>query len=96
MPHDPTEPLLAAFGAAVRELRQRRGVSQEVLAERAELQRTYLSEVETGRRNVTLINIGRIADALGVGVGELMTAAEGRVPVTEAPHLAEPPAVSGG
>lgn len=72
----PSEPLLHAFGAAVRELRVRRGISQEGLASEAGLQRTYLNEVERGRRNVTLITIGRIAEALGVGVGELVGATE--------------------
>lgn len=72
----PSEPLLHAFGAAVRELRQRRALSQEALATEAGLQRTYLNEVERGHRNVTLITIGRIAEALGVGVGELVGAAE--------------------
>ncbi len=83
MPPDTPEPLLVAFGAAVRELRQRRGLSQEALADQADVQRTYLSEVETGRRNVTLLNIGRLAAALGVGVGELMVAAEGRLSTAE-------------
>jgi transcriptional regulator with XRE-family HTH domain len=83
MPLDPTEPLLAAFGAAVREQRLRRGLSQDALADLAGFQRTYLSEVETGRRNVTLVNIGRLAAALGVGIGELMVTAEGRLVPTE-------------
>jgi XRE family transcriptional regulator, regulator of sulfur utilization len=83
MPLDQTEPLLAAFGAAVREQRLRRGLSQDALADLAGFQRTYLSEVETGRRNVTLVNIGRLAAALGVGVGELMATAEGRLSSTE-------------
>jgi transcriptional regulator with XRE-family HTH domain len=72
----PSDPLLDAFGAAIRELRQRRGLSQQALATLAEVERTYLTEVELGRRNVTLINVGRLALALGVGVGELMTVAE--------------------
>jgi transcriptional regulator with XRE-family HTH domain len=79
----PTDPLLDAFGAAVRELRQRRGLSQEALAKIAEVERTYLTEVELGRRNVTLINVGRLAVALGVGVGELMTVAEGHLASSE-------------
>ena len=79
MPLDQPEPLLAAFGAAVREQRLHRGLSQEALADLAGFQRTYLSEVETGRRNVTLVNIGRLAAALGVGVGELMATADVRL-----------------
>jgi transcriptional regulator with XRE-family HTH domain len=76
MPIKSPEPLQAAFGAAVRELRERRGLSQDALAQGAELQRTYVNEVERGRRNVTLLNIGRLATALGVGVGELARLAE--------------------
>lgn len=76
MPIESPEPLQAAFGAAVRELRERRGLSQDALAQRAELQRTYVNEVERGHRNVTLLNVGRLATALGVGVGELAILAE--------------------
>jgi transcriptional regulator with XRE-family HTH domain len=79
MPPKSPEPLLVAFGAAVRELRERRGLSQEALAQGAELQRTYVNEVERGRRNVTLLNVGRLAEALGVGFGELATVAEGHL-----------------
>jgi transcriptional regulator with XRE-family HTH domain len=80
---DQKEPLQVAFGAAVRERRQHRGLSQEDLGELAGFHRTYISEVETGDRNVTLLNIGRLAAALGVGVGELMASAEGRLPLTD-------------
>jgi transcriptional regulator with XRE-family HTH domain len=76
MPPKPPEPLLVAFGAAVREVRERRGLSQDALAQGAELQRTYVNEVERGRRNVTLLNVGRLAEALNVGVGEIMILAE--------------------
>jgi transcriptional regulator with XRE-family HTH domain len=72
----PSDPLLDAFGAAVRDFRQRRGLSQDALATIAGVERTYLTEVELGRRNVTLLNVERLALALGVGVGELMTVAE--------------------
>ena len=54
----------------------RRGLSQEALARLAEVERTYVTEVERGRRNVTLRNIGRLAAALGVGIGDLMSVAE--------------------
>lgn len=78
MPADAKEPLLTAFGAAVREQRRAHGLSQEALAEMAGFHRTYVSEVETGDRNVTLLNIGRIAGALGVSVAELMARVETR------------------
>lgn len=55
-----------AFGAAVRLLREKSGISQENLAERADLDRTYVSGVERGVRNPTLRIIEKLAVALGV------------------------------
>ena len=52
------------FGHAVRKLRQERKISQEELAERCGLHRTYISDIELGKRNVSLENIERIAAAL--------------------------------
>ncbi|WP_282478159.1 helix-turn-helix transcriptional regulator [Vibrio sp. ABG19] len=57
--------LLRLFGSNVARLRKARGLSQEKLAELTELDRTYISSIERGKRNVSLINICRIADALG-------------------------------
>jgi DNA-binding XRE family transcriptional regulator len=59
------------FGARVRNLRLKQGMSQEALALTCELDRTYIGGVERGERNISLINIHKIADALGVPVGEL-------------------------
>lgn len=70
MPAGP-EPLAAAFGAAVREARGRLGVSQEKLAERIGVQRTYVVDIEAGRRNPTLRTIGRFAAALDLSLAEL-------------------------
>ena len=64
--------LVKQFGESVRRHRQRRGWSQEQLAEAAELDRTYVSGIERGTRNPTLSTMGRIADALGVTVIELL------------------------
>ncbi len=61
----------AAFGARVRELRRGAGLSQEELAHRAELDRSYVGQVERGERNISLDNIHRIADALSVAAREL-------------------------
>lgn len=61
----------AAFGQRVRELRAKKGLSQEALALACELDRTYIGGVERGERNVSLLNIRKIADALGVSVREL-------------------------
>lgn len=58
----------AAFGIRIRELRARSGISQELLAYRAELDRSYISGVECGTRNVSLVNIEKIASALNVSI----------------------------
>jgi transcriptional regulator with XRE-family HTH domain len=59
-------PELVAFGTGVRETRKQKGISQEKLAELASLHRTYIGGVERGERNVSLINIVRIAHALEI------------------------------
>ena len=53
------------FGAAVRRHRELMRISQEELAHRAGLDRTYVSGIERGRRNPTLLILQRLADALG-------------------------------
>jgi transcriptional regulator with XRE-family HTH domain len=63
--------LRATFGSRVRELRQRLGLSQEELAEKADLHRNYIGGIERGERNVGLINVGKLAGALDVSVAEL-------------------------
>jgi transcriptional regulator with XRE-family HTH domain len=65
-------PLLKAFGGLVRSRRERAGLSQEQLAFRVGLHRTYVGSVERGERNITLANIYRLATALGCRVTELM------------------------
>ena len=70
------DPLLSAFGGAVRSLRLARGLSQESLAEAAHLHVTYVSSLERGRRNVSLVNIDRLARALGVALPGLMAPVE--------------------
>jgi transcriptional regulator with XRE-family HTH domain len=57
---------LTEFGERVTELRRTRGLSQQQLANKAGLHRTYISGVERGERNVGLLNIHRLAAALGV------------------------------
>lgn len=61
----------AIFGKRLRELREAKGVSQESLAHEAGLDRTYISSVERGQRNISLENIERLAEALGVKVRDL-------------------------
>ena len=62
-----------SFGASVRSWRKRQGISQEELAERATLHRTYISDVERGARNVSLQSIERIARALAISLPELFS-----------------------
>jgi transcriptional regulator with XRE-family HTH domain len=62
------------FGAKVRYFRKQKAMSQESLAHACDLDRTYIGGVERGERNVSLINIHRIADALGVSPSELFDA----------------------
>ena len=78
MPATTPDPLFVAFGAAITESRKERGLTQEALAERAEMNRTYLNDVEKGRRNISLFNIERLARALGMSAWELMREAEAR------------------
>lgn len=52
------------FGDAVRTLREQRGLTQEALAGAAGIHRTYLSDIERGARNPSLVNIDRLASAL--------------------------------
>ncbi|MGZ0068096.1 helix-turn-helix domain-containing protein [Microbacterium arborescens] len=61
-----------AFGQRVRDERLRLGVTQEDLAHRAALDRSYVGQVERGERNITLDNIHRLAEALQVEAGSLL------------------------
>jgi transcriptional regulator with XRE-family HTH domain len=64
--------LFVRFGKRLRVVRERVGISQEKLAELAGLHRTYVSSVERGKRNISIENIDRLAQALGVSLCELM------------------------
>ena len=60
------------FGERLRSIRKNKGLSQETLALTCELDRTYIGGVERGERNISLINIYKIADALGVSPREFL------------------------
>ncbi len=62
------------FGERVRSLRKEKGLSQEALALDCDLDRTYIGGVERGERNISLVNIHKIANALGVKARELFNA----------------------
>ena len=59
------------FGRAIRRIRQEQGISQEEAAERCRLHRTYYSGIERGVRNVSLVNIEKIAKGLKQELPEL-------------------------
>lgn len=59
------------FGERVRNLRKQKGLSQEALALTCNLDRTYIGGVERGERNISLLNIHKIAIALSIPVKEL-------------------------
>jgi len=64
--------ILVRFGQRLREKRTELGISQEAFADKCGLDRTYISGIERGKRNVSLLNIDTIAKALGVSIAELM------------------------
>lgn len=64
--------ILFKFGNRVRELRKAKGLSQEAFSSLCGLDRTYISGIERGVRNVSLANIGLIAKGLGISPSELM------------------------
>ena len=60
------------LGKRIQELRKEKtGLSQEKFALKIEMDRTYFASVEAGRRNISIVNIKKIADGLGVSLGEL-------------------------
>jgi transcriptional regulator with XRE-family HTH domain len=61
----------ARFGRAIRKRRLELGISQEDLADRAGIHRTYVGDVERGERNLALLNIERLAHALDVQISTL-------------------------
>lgn len=64
--------LRRTFAANVVKLRAEKGISQEELAHVAKVNRSYLSDLETGKKNVGLDILGRIANALGVEGADLL------------------------
>lgn len=64
--------ILNIFGENVRKYRRLLNLSQEDLADRAELHRTYIGMIERAEKNITLVNIQRIANALEVNIEDLV------------------------
>ncbi len=65
-------PVLVSFGQRVQKARKKMGLSQEQLAEKAGLHRTYIGMIERAEKNITLCSIERIANALEVSIQDLL------------------------
>jgi len=66
------DPVLRSFGFSVKKHREAKGLTQEALAEGADVDRTYLSDVERGTRNLGIKNVVRLAKALGISAAQLL------------------------
>jgi len=64
--------ILLKFGERVRRLRKEMNLSQEELAHRSDLHRTYIGMIERAEKNITLLNIEKIANALNVSIIHLL------------------------
>ena len=60
-----------AFGVRIQELRKAHGMSQEKFALQINMDRTYYASVEAGRRNISIVNIQKIANGLNVSLADL-------------------------
>ncbi len=65
-------PLLNSFGDIIREKRKEKKMSQEDLAFKADLHRTYIGMIERAEKNITLENINKLAKALDISISELV------------------------
>jgi transcriptional regulator with XRE-family HTH domain len=63
---------LKAVGQRIREARQNLGQSQETFARTCNLDRTYISDVERGERNISLLNLKKLADTLGIPLSTIV------------------------
>lgn len=59
------------LGSRIKELRQKTGLSQEKFALKIGMDRTYFASVEAGKRNISIINLKKIADGLGVTLSDM-------------------------
>ena len=69
---DSKQKILIKFGERVREIRKEKELSQEELAHKANLHRTYIGMIERAEKNITLVNIEKIANALQVEIANLI------------------------
>jgi len=64
--------ILEVFGQKIRKERLKQGLSQEALAEKAGVHRTYIGMIERAEKNITLVNIEKISKALDVSISKLL------------------------
>lgn len=83
------EPLLVALGKVIRERRVALGMSQEDLAQKSGLHRTYVSDVERGIRNLTVGALWFISTGLGMQLREIISLMENRVAAEELHKIEE-------
>lgn len=69
-------PVLVALGETIRSLRKARGISQEELAHRSQVDRAYMSSIERGTQNPGIMTIIRIAEGMGISVAEIFAEAK--------------------
>ena len=70
--------ILNLFGENVRKYRRLLNISQEELAHKADLHRTYIGMIERAEKNITLVNIEKIANALEVNIDDLLKISNGK------------------
>ena len=68
---DSKQKILIKFGERVREIRKEKGLSQEELAHKADLHRTYIGMIERAEKNITLVNIKKITNALEISIKDI-------------------------
>ena len=66
------EDILIRFGKKIKEERLKKNLSQEAFADKVGVHRTYIGMIERAEKNITLLNIKKLADGLGISVSELM------------------------
>jgi transcriptional regulator with XRE-family HTH domain len=64
--------ILKQFSVRIKELRSSKGITQEDLAALSGLSRQYIGDVERGKRNISILNIEKIAKAFGITISELI------------------------
>ena len=83
------EPIIAAFAIALRQARQRAGLTQEDLAERAEVSVRFISFLETGKRQPSLSALAAVSSGLGLTMSQLVSCVEQLLGSDDGPEIAD-------